>query len=405
MRNGEVSFWHASLGGAGPTRPALSGPTEADVCIVGAGYTGLWTAWALGQAAPAMRVVVLDRAHVGFGASGRNGGWLSAFLPGDRERMAGRVNGRAGVVALQRSLQRAVGEVAEICEAEAIDADLCRGGSLAVATSPAQLDRQRAKLAEQRDWGIGPDDAWALSPAEVEARVGVAGALGAVFTPHCARIHPAKLVRGLAATVERQGAEIYEATPVEAIRPHLAQTVFGDVSARWVVRATEGFTAQLPGLGRMDTRPRAPALSPLLAQSSGSTRVTGLTSAVIGHRPGAQRAAAQDCRPGPATQGFPCSDALSTVKSLALVAIWYELTGISDHFSTVSAAVSGSRLGFEPLHPLGQVADDGGHFDGQLADDRQHHGGDLGQLVLGRLVRTPVHGVMEAGLHVICVHA
>jgi glycine/D-amino acid oxidase-like deaminating enzyme len=250
MRNGEVSFWHASLGGAGPTRPALSGPTEADVCIVGAGFTGLWTAWALGQAAPAMRVVVLDRAHIGFGASGRNGGWLSAFLPGDRERMARRVNGRAGVVALQRSLQRAVGEVAEICEAEAIDADLCRGGSMAVATSPAQLDRQRAKLAEQREWGIGPDDAWALGPAEVEARVRVAGALGAVFTPHCARIHPVKLVRGLAATVQRQGAEIYEATPVEAIRPHVAQTVFGDVSARWVVRATEGFTAQLPGLGR-----------------------------------------------------------------------------------------------------------------------------------------------------------
>jgi ribulose 1,5-bisphosphate synthetase/thiazole synthase len=77
MRNGEISFWHASLGGAGPTRPALSGPTEADVCVVGAGYTGLWTAWALRRADPAMRIVVIDRAHVGFGASGRNGGWLS----------------------------------------------------------------------------------------------------------------------------------------------------------------------------------------------------------------------------------------------------------------------------------------------------------------------------------------
>jgi glycine/D-amino acid oxidase-like deaminating enzyme len=250
MRNGEVSFWHASLGGAGPTRPALGGPTEADVCIVGAGYTGLWTAWALSQAASGMRIVVVDRAHVGFGASGRNGGWLSGFLPGDRELLARGWQGPAGVIALQRALQRAVDEVAEICEATGIDADLHKGGSLAVATSPAQLARLRSKLAAERVWGIGPDDAWELSAAEVEARVRVANALGAVFTPHCARIQPAKLVRGLATAVERQGVEIYEATPVETIRPHLAQTVFGDVAARWVVRATEGFTAGLPGLGR-----------------------------------------------------------------------------------------------------------------------------------------------------------
>jgi glycine/D-amino acid oxidase-like deaminating enzyme len=250
MRNGEVSFWHASLGGAGPTRPALNGLTEADVCIVGAGYTGLWTAWALRQAQPALRIVVLDRAHVGFGASGRNGGWLSALLPGNRDVMARRGPGRAGVIALQRALQQAVDDVAAICEADGIDADLCKGGSLAVATSPAQLDRLRTKLAADRHWGIGPEDAWELSAAEVQARVQVAGALGAVFTPHCARIQPDKLVRGLAAAVERRGVEIYEATPVETIRPHLAQTSFGDVSARWVVRATEGFTAQLPGLGR-----------------------------------------------------------------------------------------------------------------------------------------------------------
>jgi glycine/D-amino acid oxidase-like deaminating enzyme len=250
MRNGELGFWHASLGGAGPTRPALGGPTEADVCIVGAGYTGLWTAWALRQAEPAIRIVVVDRAHVGFGASGRNGGWLSGFLPGDREVMARGGQGRAGVIALQRALHRAVDQVAGICEAEGIDADLHKGGSLTVATSPAQLARLRSKLAAARVWGVGPEDAWELGQDEVEGRVRVAGALGALFSPHCARIQPAKLVRGLATAVERRGVEIYEATPVETIRPHVAQTAFGDVSARWVVRATEGFTAGLPGLGR-----------------------------------------------------------------------------------------------------------------------------------------------------------
>jgi glycine/D-amino acid oxidase-like deaminating enzyme len=250
MRNGEVSFWQASLGGAGPTRPALGGSTEADVCIVGAGYTGLWTAWALSQAEPRLRIVVLDRAHVGFGASGRNGGWLSAFLAGDREVMAGRGHGRDGVIALQRAMQAAVDDVAEFCEAEGIDADLHKGGSLSVATGPAQLARLRAKLAHDRQWGLGPDDAWELSPSEVGERVRVAGALGGLFTPHCARIQPAKLVRGLATAVERRGVEIFEATGVERVGPHLAQTAFGDVSARWVVRATEGFTAGLPGLGR-----------------------------------------------------------------------------------------------------------------------------------------------------------
>jgi glycine/D-amino acid oxidase-like deaminating enzyme len=250
MRNGEVGFWHASLGGAGPTRTALGGPTEADVCIVGAGYTGLWTAWALSQGQPAMRIIVIDRSHVGFGASGRNGGWLSGFLPGDREAMARGAHGRAGVIALQRAMQRAVDDIADICAAEGIDADLYKGGSLAVATNPAQLARLRAKLNDERHWGIGPDDAWEISPAGLEERIRVAGALGAVYTPHCARIQPAKLVRGLAAAVERQGVEIYEATAVETIRPHVAQTVFGDVSAGWVVRATEGFTAGLPGLAR-----------------------------------------------------------------------------------------------------------------------------------------------------------
>ena len=103
MINGAASFWHASLGPP-PLRPALDGPLDADVCIVGAGYTGLWTAWALAGADPGLRIVVLEAEHAGFGASGRNGGWLSGLMPGDRARLArdsaGRPGGgRAGVVA------------------------------------------------------------------------------------------------------------------------------------------------------------------------------------------------------------------------------------------------------------------------------------------------------------------
>jgi glycine/D-amino acid oxidase-like deaminating enzyme len=247
---GEVSFWQRSLGGRPPHRPTLAGTVEADVCIVGAGYTGLWTAWTLAEARPDLRIVVVEAAHVGFGASGRNGGWLSGLLPGDRRRWARRPGGRAGVIALQRQLMAAVDAVLGICADEGIDADAVKGGTLAVATTPGQVARLRHALADDRDWGVRPEDAWYLTGPELDQRVQVAGALGAVFNPHCARIQPAKLVRGLADAVERRGVQIYEATPATSIEARLVRTDFGDVRARWVVRATEGFTAGLPGQHR-----------------------------------------------------------------------------------------------------------------------------------------------------------
>ncbi len=247
--NGQLGFWQASLGPA-PHRPALVEPTEADVCVVGAGYTGLWTAWELRRRRPDLRVVVLERDHVGFGASGRNGGWLSGLMPGNREVMAAGPAGRAGVVGLQRALQGAVDSVLAACDEEGIDADQVKGGTLGVALTPAQLGRLRARLAEERAWGVGPEDAWELSAEEVGARIQVAGVLGGVFDPHCARVHPAKLVRGLADAAERRGVEIFERSPALRIAAHRVDTLVGPVRARWIVRATEGYTAGLPGLAR-----------------------------------------------------------------------------------------------------------------------------------------------------------
>jgi glycine/D-amino acid oxidase-like deaminating enzyme len=247
--NGAVSFWQAALGGPPPPRPALAAGTDTDVCIVGAGYTGLWTALLLRRLRPDLRVVVVEREHVGFGASGRNGGWLSGLMPGDRALLARR-GGRDGVVALQRALQGAVDDVMKICVDEGIDADIVKGGTLGIATSPAQLAHLRRGLTEDRAWGVTPDDARELSAAEVGERVAVDGTLGGVLSPHCARIQPAKLVRGLADAAERAGAEIYERTPVQQLQPHRVTTAWGTVTARWIVRATEGFTAGLPGLGR-----------------------------------------------------------------------------------------------------------------------------------------------------------
>src|SRR6201995_2334720 len=241
--NGDVSFWWRAQGGFPPRRPSLPGSLAADVCIVGGGVTGLWTAYYLTQAVPALRGGVREAGFAGCGASGRNGGWLTSPLPGSRERYARGPGGRDAVLALQRQLRETVDEVARGCAAEKIDADLVKGGELAVATSPAQLSRIRAELLSDREWGLDEKDVQYLGADELAARVRVAGGLGALSSPDCARIQPAKLVTGLAEAVERSGVRIYEATPVTRILPGgaggaRACTVFGDVSAGYVLRAT-----------------------------------------------------------------------------------------------------------------------------------------------------------------------
>jgi glycine/D-amino acid oxidase-like deaminating enzyme len=249
MEVGGVSFWWRQLGGPRAPRPPLPGPTEADVAIIGAGYTGLWTAWYLRQADPSLRIVVLEREAAGFGASGRNGGWLSGLLAGSREAFAA-THGRQAVVEAQRAMFATVDEVASWCAEQAVDCDLVKGGTLDVATSAPALRRLERTLAYERSWGFGEDDWRALGPSEVDDRVRVRGVHGGLFSPHCARVQPAKLVRGLALAVERAGVELYEHTAVTDVRPGVAVTPHGAVRARWVIRATEGYTAGLAGQKR-----------------------------------------------------------------------------------------------------------------------------------------------------------
>jgi len=249
MRTGELGFWWRSLGGATQTRPPLDGPADVDVAIVGAGFTGLWTAYYLKRAQPALEVVVLERELAGYGASGRNGGWVSGFFSGP-PRVYERRAGRNGFIALQRAMFDTVDEIGCVLVEHGIDADYVKGGQLSVALNEAQARRLADQLANSRRDGLGESDLRELSDAELRRRVRVAGAHGATFTPHVATVHPAKLLRGLAATVERMGVTIYERTPVSEIRPRAALTPAGRVSARWIVRATEGYTAGLRGLRR-----------------------------------------------------------------------------------------------------------------------------------------------------------
>lgn len=222
-------------------------PRRADVVIVGGGYTGLWSAYYLLRADPGLDVLVLEAEEVGFGASGRNGGWVSALWPVSPDVLAAR-HGRERALAQLSALRETVREVGHVCQEEAIDAGFVQGGTVVLARGPAQVARARASAAHGASWGDGT--VW-LSREAARERVAGAGVDGATFNPSCARVHPWRLVRGLADAVRRRGGVIAEHTPVSAITEHGVTLADGtDVAAGHVLRATEAWTATLPGLRR-----------------------------------------------------------------------------------------------------------------------------------------------------------
>jgi glycine/D-amino acid oxidase-like deaminating enzyme len=227
----------------------LPGDRRADVCIVGAGFTGLWTAYYLKRAAPELDVVMLEREFAGFGASGRNGGWLSSNFAASRRRTASE-HGRQAVVGIERAMRASVDEVIAICASEGIEADVIKHGVLHVARNAAQVARLRRTVAEDRAWGLGAEDLLELDTPALESRIRVADARAGVWSPHAARVHPAKLVQGLAAAVRRLGVPIYESTTVHEVRPGIARSNRGTVSASFVLSCLEGFTASLRGQRR-----------------------------------------------------------------------------------------------------------------------------------------------------------
>ncbi|MFE5396291.1 NAD(P)/FAD-dependent oxidoreductase [Streptomyces sp. NPDC056568] len=244
--NGGISFWYADDGLPAAAREPLGGDASADVVIVGGGYTGLWTAYYLKRAAPFLRITVLEQKFCGYGASGRNGGWLYNGIAG-RDRYA-RLHGHAAAARLQRAMNDTVDEVIRVAAAEGIDADVHKGGVLEVACTPAQAARLRAF--HETEVAFGEKDRELYGARETAERIRVADAVASTWTPHGARLHPVKLVKGLAAAVERLGVTIHESTPVTEIRPRNAVTPYGTVRAPHVLRCTEGFTASLRGQRR-----------------------------------------------------------------------------------------------------------------------------------------------------------
>lgn len=246
----QISFWYDQLAPAPPSRESLSRDIEADVCIVGGGFTGLWTAYELLAAEPSLEVVVLEAERVGFGASGRNGGWVEGKLAGSRQHWAER-GGPPAVIAMERAVQGAVDVIGKVVAAEGIDCGFHKAGTLTVAQSSLQLEKVRAEVEEDHSWGLTEGDSVLLDGVAARERVAVAGVVGARFSPHCARVQPARLAVGLAAAAERRGATIYEGSPVVRIAPRTARTRQASVRAAHVVRATEAYTARLAGQRRV----------------------------------------------------------------------------------------------------------------------------------------------------------
>jgi glycine/D-amino acid oxidase-like deaminating enzyme len=249
-----ISFWLETSGDDLTPRPPLEGSIEADVAILGAGMTGLWTAWYLARRDPSLRIVVMEREIAGFGASGRNGAWCAPDLNISMDRLA-RLHGEDAARRMQQATYDAVDEVGRASAEAGIDAGFHKGGEILVARGPHGVPSLEASLAEYRRFGFA-DRYRLVDAAELSKRIRIAGALRGLVSDDAAVIHPGRLVRGLARAVERLGVRIVEGTAVTDFRAKGADgraalvTASGEVRAPVVVLAGEAYLTELAKLHR-----------------------------------------------------------------------------------------------------------------------------------------------------------
>ena len=250
--NGKLGFWMTSLGDDRRSFAPLQGDDSVDVAIVGGGYTGLWAAYFAKQLEPSLSVAVFEAETLGYGASGRNGGWVSALSPGNRATFARKSpSGKAGSTALQREFVSSVDDILATLEREGIDADQHKGGTLSAAHTRAGMTRLLAKREADLSYGLTADEVQVLNPEEFRARIDIADVHGGLFYPDVARVHPAKLLYGLVDAAVRLGVRFHEQSPVLSIDRRNLTLPGGTVQAGRVLVCTEGYSGPLMGRRRL----------------------------------------------------------------------------------------------------------------------------------------------------------
>ncbi len=242
-------MWLDELPGGLAPRAALNGDLSVDVVVIGAGFTGLWTAYYLKTLDPSLSVLVIEREFVGFGASGRNGGWAVGELAAGIEKYA-RISSLEESLRLTRAVFDSVDEIGRVAAACGIDCGYAKGGTIRLARNKAQLSRQIAEVAHHHSLGFSDDDFRLLDPDDAREMCNATGVLGGIRFAHTAAVDPARLVTGLATACEDLGVVIVERTAAELVEPGSVRTDRGMVTASSVVQATEAYTCELEGQRR-----------------------------------------------------------------------------------------------------------------------------------------------------------
>ena len=247
---GPRSFWlqEALRAEEGVESQELLEDTKADVCIVGGGYTGLWTALRIKELEPGADVVVIDQDICGGGPSGRNGGFALTWW----SKVATLIKrvGEEEAIRLAKASEDAVREIGVFCERENVDAHFHQGGWLWTATSPAQVGAWIPSVETAAVHGEHPYEL--LSAEEVQERTGSPIHLGAAYEQTAAIVQPALLARGLRRVALEKGVRIYERTPMVDLdrEDGVVRTPSGRVSADGIVLALNAWATKIPELAR-----------------------------------------------------------------------------------------------------------------------------------------------------------
>jgi len=243
----DKSFWLATYGPYAPNA-ALQGDCSVDVAIIGGGFTGLSTAYHLKRDDPGMNVAVLESEVIGYGASGRNGGF-SMTLFGMEPTITKLFFGQQRAVEAHRYMERAVDYVDALVKEHQMQSDYWFPGFLRVATTPGFERRIQHDLKLLSDMGI-TGITW-IGAAAVRAQVDSPLFRGAWWEPRCGLLNPAKQVRELKRVAQQFGATVYERTPVTAIERgarFILRTPGGTVTANKIVLATNAYSHLIPEL-------------------------------------------------------------------------------------------------------------------------------------------------------------